>query len=539
MRLDYIDSIKCLMALPSEGNDLWPGAKSRYDDFQGMHIYMTKQVHFNGPFLPRWHRWMLYLFESELRTKCDFKGTLPYWDMGLDNTAEGFAKSPVFDNIYGVGGNGPYIADVTDPEEFPVQKPIEIPERSGCVQEGPFANITVPMGLGYSVEYTPHCLRRDFSLPIITSALSDEVINRTLSATSFDEFNLHIQGYSMQVADMYSSPGDPIFYFIHGALDKIWNEWQRMDWPARKMDIGGPDIIWAYPFNFFGDVAYENITLQYPSDSIKENLSQSRCLSSFFTMSYTLEERQRVYRTCRAIFSGDAALFRKPKKIKETLLQNRGSLQHVFQEFDEVKLADIVKELLENRLFESDLRAKVEFPELFRTSPQQDAQREASEADAAKSVADCLGEIARFEEEEEIPEEKDLEFLTRPLKDEVSIKAQLEELKSELDNKIKAMEMSKNVLEDRAAAGLEEIRRQREELDRQEKQLVLDMLTEDREYKDLVGKLLVASVKDIFEDRTDDGMGKEAEHVNGEVHINSAKLSSADESEDDPDLYLQ
>ncbi|KAJ3952557.1 hypothetical protein N0V92_010994 [Colletotrichum tropicale] len=387
-------------------------------------------------------------------------------------------------------------------------------------------------------------------------------------------------------------------------------------------------------------------------------------------MSYTLEERQRVYRTCRAIFSGDAALFRKPKKIKETLLHNRGSLKHVFQEFGEVKLADIVKQLLENRLFESDLRAKVEFPELFRTSPQQDAQREASEADAAKSVADCLGEIARFEEEEEIPEEKDLEFFMRQLKDEVGIEetaivptslkssipslypsyvpysaqhailttaqtvleeccfdfasktipdalsergwdcasaveltkwarilhkelpqglsgatfqsalvsthqlrhtavhrlrttargiirllesavglaealndvaraAQLEELKSELDGKIKAMEMSKNVLEDRAAAGLEEIRRQREELDRQEKQLVLDMLTEDREYKELVGKLLVASVKDIFEDRTDDGMGKEAEHVNGEVHVNSAKLSSADESEDDPDLSLQ
>ncbi|KAF4908253.1 hypothetical protein CGCVW01_v012305 [Colletotrichum viniferum] len=349
-------------------------------------------------------------------------------------------------------------------------------------------------------------------------------------------------------------------------------------------------------------------------------------------MSYTLEERQRVYRTCRAIFSGHAALFRKPKKIKETLLQNRGLLKHIFQEFDEVKLADIVKQLLENRLFESDLRAKVEFPELFRTSPQQDAQREASEVDAAKSVADCLGEIARFEEDEEIPEASELEFLTRPLKDETVLEeccfdfasktipdalsergwdcasaveltkwarilckelpqglsgvtvqsalvsthqlrhtavhrlcttargisrllesavglaealndvpraAQLEELKSELDGKIKAMELSKNVLEDRAAAGLEEIRRQREELDRQEKQLVLDMLTEDREYKDLVGKLLVASVKDIFEDRTDDGMGKEAEHVNGEVHVNSAKLSSADESEDDPNLSLQ
>ncbi|KAI8166070.1 hypothetical protein K4K49_010042 [Colletotrichum sp. SAR 10_70] len=101
------------------------------------------------------------------------------------------------------------------------------------------------------------------------------------------------------------------------------------------------------------------------------------------------------------------------------------------------------------------------------------------------------------------------------------------------------MELSKNVLEDRAATGLEEIRRQREELDRQEKQLILDMLTEDREYKQLVGNLLVASVKDIFEDRTDSGLGKEEEHVNGEDNANGAKLSSADESDDDPDLFLQ
>lgn len=46
-RLDYISAIKCLMSLPSEGNDLWPGAKTRYDDFQGLHIYVTEQVHFN------------------------------------------------------------------------------------------------------------------------------------------------------------------------------------------------------------------------------------------------------------------------------------------------------------------------------------------------------------------------------------------------------------------------------------------------------------------------------------------------------------
>ncbi|KAF9870944.1 hypothetical protein CkaCkLH20_11616 [Colletotrichum karsti] len=264
-RLEYIGAVKCLMSLPSENNELWPGAKSRYDDFQGLHIYVTEKVHFNGPFLP-WHRWLLYLFETELRDKCSYQGSLPYWDISLDNTEETFVRSPVFDNVYGLGGNGPYIEDLSDEEEFPTKTPTEIPNRTGggCVEQGPFANLTVPMGLGASVEYQPHCLRRDFSPTLVAGALSDEVIERTLSAETYDEFNHHVQGYSFENADMYSSPGDPIFYFIHTALDKIWNDWQRKDWPARKTAIGGPDAMFAYPFNFFGDVPYENITLQFP-----------------------------------------------------------------------------------------------------------------------------------------------------------------------------------------------------------------------------------------------------------------------------------
>ncbi|OHE94831.1 hypothetical protein CORC01_09849 [Colletotrichum orchidophilum] len=66
-RRDYIRSVKSLMALPSEGNDIWPGAKSYYDNFQ----------------------------------------------------------------VYGVMGNGSFIEDVSDKDEFPVQKLIEIPGRSG------------------------------------------------------------------------------------------------------------------------------------------------------------------------------------------------------------------------------------------------------------------------------------------------------------------------------------------------------------------------------------------------------------------------
>ncbi|KAI8273837.1 hypothetical protein K4K60_010390 [Colletotrichum sp. SAR11_57] len=284
-RLDYIAAMRCLMSLPSETSGQWAGAKSRYDDFQGLHISVTEQVHFTGTFLP-WHRWMLYLFESELRNKCSYQGALPYWDIGLDNTAETFVNSPIFDDVYGFGGNGPYIQDVSDPEEFPTKTPTEIPNRTGggCVQQGPFANLTVPMGVGNSTKYNPHCLRRDFSPTLVATAMSDEIIRRTLSATTFDEFNYHMQGYSFELsgmtihagmhlgiggqvgenADMYSSPGDPIFYLVHGAVDKLWNDWQRTDWPARKTVIGGPDAMFAYPFDFFGDVPYENITLQYP-----------------------------------------------------------------------------------------------------------------------------------------------------------------------------------------------------------------------------------------------------------------------------------
>lgn len=35
------------------------------------------------------------------------------------------------------------------------------------------------------------------------------------------------------------------------------------DWTSRRTDIGGPDTMWAYPFNFSGDVPYHNITLDF------------------------------------------------------------------------------------------------------------------------------------------------------------------------------------------------------------------------------------------------------------------------------------
>jgi len=78
--------------------------------------------------------------------------------------------------------------------------------------------------------------------------------------------------------------------------------------------------------------------------------------------------------------------------------------------------------------------------------------------------------------------------------------AQLEELHDEIDSKIKAMELNKNVLEDELNTLLREIQRQREELDRKEKELIVTTLKEDLDNKALIGLLLEESVHRIFDE---------------------------------------
>jgi hypothetical protein len=114
--------------------------------------------------------------------------------------------------------------------------------------------------------------------------------------------------------------------------------------------------------------------------------------------------RRQVYLLCRPIFSGNNAQVRKLKKVKELVEKSKTSLRPLLEDIGEAKLVEILRNLLENRIFESELRAKVEFPDLFRPSPFRDAQREASEIDAARSTAEALEEIAHGDGDGESPE---------------------------------------------------------------------------------------------------------------------------------------
>jgi hypothetical protein len=123
-------------------------------------------------------------------------------------------------------------------------------------------------------------------------------------------------------------------------------------------------------------------------------------------MSYSALDRRRIYLACRPIFAGNNALLRKPKKIRELLLMHLKSIQPLVQDFSIETVADIVKVLLERRIFQSDVKAKLEFPELFHSSPARDAQRATSENDAARSVAEALEEVASREDNSKSDDEE-------------------------------------------------------------------------------------------------------------------------------------
>lgn len=122
-------------------------------------------------------------------------------------------------------------------------------------------------------------------------------------------------------------------------------------------------------------------------------------------MAYSPADGRRVFLAYRTVFTGPQAQIRKSKKVREVIEQHRTSFEPLITDFGFDKVADIVKTLLDQRIFQSELKAKIAFPELFKTSPERDVQRNASENDAARSVAEALEELTSASEQGELGEE--------------------------------------------------------------------------------------------------------------------------------------
>jgi hypothetical protein len=135
----------------------------------------------------------------------------------------------------------------------------------GCVMNGPFLGVNVTLGMGDALEMNPRCLVRDFMPAFAAQSASTKNIRRVLSQPTYGDVfaNLDVLheaghggvgGFLGDMANLYSSSVDPLFYLHHANLDRFWWSWQVIDLPRRLHDISGPST-------YHGPV---NISLSFP-----------------------------------------------------------------------------------------------------------------------------------------------------------------------------------------------------------------------------------------------------------------------------------
>lgn len=263
-RQDYVAAVTCLMKLPPTVNlTRFSGAQSRYDDFVAYHMTHAMQLHDNLHLFGA-HKYFVWLFEKALRDECGYTGYQPY--MNYDRYARDPFNSPLLNgNSSSMGSTG-----VLEPTYKGIPQPGRTPNiiksngGGGCAKEGPFSDIVVSLGptsttIGTNLPKNPRadgtgpnprCLRRDVNKDALMGATADHVFNLISKSNDINSFyntllgmpapkndsypwGVHTAGHYVAAVDPggdpMTSPGDPLFYFHHTSLDRIWWIWQMQD----------------------------------------------------------------------------------------------------------------------------------------------------------------------------------------------------------------------------------------------------------------------------------------------------------------------
>jgi hypothetical protein len=128
-------------------------------------------------------------------------------------------------------------------------------------------------------------------------------------------------------------------------------------------------------------------------------------------ISHSSAENRRVFIAYRSLFSGPNANIRKPKKIQSLVQEHASSFKPLLNDLGSEKTMEILKILLDTRVFESDIQAKIAFPELFQTTPARNVQRAALENEVARSEREALEELVADNKIDKIKDEKECMLL--------------------------------------------------------------------------------------------------------------------------------
>ncbi|KAK7959690.1 uncharacterized protein PG986_004544 [Apiospora aurea] len=206
----FVDAIACLQSKPPLGP-----VPAR-----------DEPIHNNDLFLI-WHRYFVWAFEQALRAECGFRvNGLPWWDE--TRNAGRFASAPVFT------------------AEYFGSLPTQNGGEGTCITNGRFAGLTLHIGPGDG--HQAHCLSRAVD-ETGTAQVNKDYENLCLSYTSFTDFakcweqgphGISHNSIGSVMADVKSSPGDPIFWMHHLYIDRVFSAWQDRDASgARKRTVNG------------------------------------------------------------------------------------------------------------------------------------------------------------------------------------------------------------------------------------------------------------------------------------------------------------
>ncbi|KAF5597589.1 Tyrosinase [Fusarium subglutinans] len=168
-----------------------------------------------------------------------YNGVMPYWDWFLD--ADDTPKSTIWDPKTGFGGNGSLNKTESIYDGRAVRK---------CLDDGPFKDF-FPAYL--PTEYDPHCLARDWNDGsenvgnMLSEKYNKEAVAKVQAVKDYDIYRQRLEAgphgaiHSAMGGDMVpnTSPNDPIFFFHHTQIDRLWYLWQQEDPKTRTMEFAG------------------------------------------------------------------------------------------------------------------------------------------------------------------------------------------------------------------------------------------------------------------------------------------------------------
>lgn len=105
-----------------------------------------------------------------------------------------------------------------------------------------------------------------------------------------------------------------------------------------------------------------------------------------------LPDERVVFLILKNVFKGQNAEVRQPRAIHKLIKEHQklDAVADLVREHNFDIVCNAARVLLCDDIFASTLKAKIRFPELFDLSPTQSAEKEASEAEAAKHEADAI-----------------------------------------------------------------------------------------------------------------------------------------------------